>query len=148
MALTDDEFALIGRLTVDVGATAARFRQQATLMIVGAIIVAAIAAARGIWFLVPITLAFGGALYWLGRVAARRWGPERAAPVLRALREAPQDVLSVEHVETSDSRRSLVTHWVVTKTPDGQLRVRAADWEPLIAALVRRSTHVVVNTRR
>jgi hypothetical protein len=59
-------------------------------------------------------------------------------PVLLALRDAPERVQLISHSETSDTRRMFVSHWVVVKTADGQLRVRAKDWEQLMAQLERR----------
>jgi hypothetical protein len=138
MALTDEEIKLIGRLTVDASETSARFVRQAKMITIGAVVVAAISALREIWFLVPITLVFGGGIALIVRAAARKSSPERAAPVLHALREAPDRVVRIEHVETSDSRRIFVRHWVVVKTDHGVLRVLAEDWQPLIAALARR----------
>jgi hypothetical protein len=138
VALTDEEIRLIGRLTADSAETARRFRQQGLVILIGSFVVAGIAALRALWFLVPFALGLGGAIYWLGRVAARKTSPERAAPVLVALREAPERVRSIRHAETSDSRRIFVSHWVEVKTDDGLLRVKADDWRELMDALARR----------
>jgi hypothetical protein len=138
MALTDDEIRLIGRLTADAAETAARFRQQGTIILFGAGAVAVVAAARGLWPLVPLSLALGAGIFALGRLAAKRSSPERAKPVLRALHEAPERVRTIEHMVTSDSRKIFVHHWVVVKTDDGLLRVRAEDWETLLSAIARR----------
>jgi hypothetical protein len=138
MSLSDDEIRLIGRLTADSMETAKRFRQQALVILIGSIVVAAIAALREIWFLIPVTLGLGGAIYWLGQVAARKTSPERAAPVLLALREAPERVRAIKHSETSDSRRIFVRHWVEVKTDDGLLKIQAEDWRELMDALARR----------
>jgi hypothetical protein len=146
MPLTTDEMKLIGRLTADAAETAARFRRQGNIILAGAIAVAAIAALRGIWFLVPVCLLFGAGLAALGRLAAKRSGPERAAPVLQALREAPWQVKTIQHSETSDSRRMFVSHWVVVTTEDGGLlRVRANDdWQALMDQIAKRCPQATV----
>jgi hypothetical protein len=138
VALSDDEIRLIGRLTADSAETARRFRQQGLVILIGSFVVAGVAALRAIWFLIPITLGLGGGIYWLGRVAARKTSPERAAPVLLALREAPERVRTIQHSITSDSRRIFVSHWVEVKTDDGLLKVKADDWRELMSALARR----------
>lgn len=138
MALRDDEIRLIARLTVDARETAARFRRQSTVILVGSLVVAAIAALRAIWFLVPVCVLFGAGIRLLGRAAANKSSSERSDPVLAALRDAPERVQTIVHHETSDSHRMFVSHWVVVTTADGQLRVRADDWEALIDKLRQR----------
>jgi hypothetical protein len=134
--MTDEERRLVARLTVDAAATPERFRRQAGLIFAGAVAVAGIAALRGIWFLVPIALAGGAVIYALGAAAARKTGAY--APVLDALRTAPERVRRISHLETSDSSRMFVSHWVVIETDDATLRVKADDWRELVDALGRR----------
>ncbi len=143
---------LISRLEMGVGETTRRFRSGGVAIALGSVGVAALCAmraalderARDLWYLVPLCLAFGAALYWLSRVAARKSGPERAAPVLRALREAPERIRSIAHKETSDSRRIFVHQWIEIKTDDGRLFVRADDWRELIETLARRCTNATI----
>ena len=147
MALSDDDIRMIARLTVDAEETPARFRRQGMIAFIGALLVAALAAARAIWFLVPVCVLFGAGLLWLFRVAARKSGADRYGPVLAALREAPERVLTVAHLETSDSHRIFISHWVVVTTADGSLRVRAPDWQSLLAALARRCPGASIKSR-
>ena len=145
MPLTTDEMKLIGRLTADAAETAARFRRQGNIILAGAFVVAGIAAMREIWFLVPICIGMGFGIFALGRAAAKKSGPERAAPVLKALRESPWQVKTIQHTETSDSRRMFVSHWVVVTTDDGVLRVRADDWQLLIDQIAKRCPQATVS---
>jgi hypothetical protein len=145
MPLTEEEIRLIGRLTADVRETADRFRRQGTMIVAGAVVVAAIAAAQGTWFLVPVCLAFGAGIYALSRAVAKKSSPDAAAPVLTALRDAPEQIVSIAHSETSDSRRIFVHHWVTVNTADATLRVRADDWQELMSAIGRRCPNANMN---
>jgi hypothetical protein len=137
-ALKDDELRLIARLSVDAAETPERFRRQGQIMVIGSIVVAALAAVQHIWFLIAVCLVFGGLMLLLFRAAAAKNGPERYEPVLRALREAPERVRTISHAETSDSRRMFVSHWIVVTTDDGLLRVKADDWQTVLAAVAAR----------
>ena len=129
---------LIARLEKGVTEAQSQFTVQGTIIAVGSVVVAAIAALREIWFLVPVCLLFGAGIFWLARVASRRNSPERAAPVLAALRDAPERVTRIVHQVTSDSRGVFVTHWIGVGTADGHLHVKAPDWSALLERLTER----------
>ena len=142
--MTEEEIRLVARLTADVQETGARFRRQAVIIMFGAVVVAAIAAVQQAWGLMAFVLLFGGGLFWIGRRAASGNSPERAAPVLLALRDAPERVKTISHMVTSDSKRIFVSHWVTVKTDDGHLHVKAQDWEQLIGKLEQRCPNATV----
>jgi hypothetical protein len=135
----DAELAkMIERLEAGVVETGRHFGSGGTVIAVGSVVVAGIAALREIWFLVPICLLFGASILALSRLAQRKNSPARAAPVLAALRDAPERVTKIVHMVTSDSHGVFVTHWITVVTADGRLHVRADDWKELLDALARR----------
>jgi hypothetical protein len=136
--MSDETISLVKRLAADVEETSARFRRHGTLFLIGAVLFAVLTAAQKMWTETFVCLGLGVALFVLGRFAAKKSGPAAAEPVLWALRDEPERVEEISHTTTSDSRRIFVSHWVVVKTRDGKLRVRADDWEQLIAQLQRR----------
>lgn len=136
--MSDDVAPLIRRLEAAIDETRRKYMTGGKLVVVGSVVVAGLAAVRHIWFLVPVCLVFGAAMYLLMRVAIKRTGSAVAAPVLRALADTPDRVLTVEHRQTSDSMRLFVTDWIEVKTADGRLFVRAPDWESLIEQLAHR----------
>ena len=129
---------MVARLEAGVVDTGRRFGSGGTVIAVGAVVVAVIATVREIWVLVPICLAFGAGILALSRLAQRRNSPARAAPVLAALREAPERVTRIVHMVTSDSHGLFESHWISVGTKDGHLHVRADDWKELLDALARR----------
>ena len=129
---------LLVRLEQGVNETAAGFRRGMTAIGVGAVVVAAIAAVRQLWVLVPIALLFGAAIVWLGSAAGKKTSPARMKPVLDAVRDAPERVVLVRHYETSDSARLFVRHWLEIKTAEHRLVLQATDWEQLLGYLQRR----------
>src|SRR6188768_828393 len=94
--------ALVKRLEAGIAETTGKFRSQGTLIIIGSVAVGGLAALRQIWFLVPVCLLFGAGIYLLMSTAAKNSGPERAAPVLEALRLAPGRITRITHKITSD----------------------------------------------
>lgn len=129
---------LLVRLEQGVKETAAGFRGGMIAVGVGAICVALLAAARGIWFLVPIALLGGAGIAAIGAAARRKTSPERMQPVLDAVRDAPEVVVLVRHYETSDSARIFVRQWLELKTAKHRLVLQAPDWEQLFGYLARR----------
>jgi hypothetical protein len=129
---------MVARLEAGVTDTAGRFGSTGTVIAVGSVVVAAIAAVREIWALVPMCLVFGAGVLFLSRLAQRRNSPARAAPVLAALRDAPERVTRIVHMVTSDSHGVFETHWIGVGTGDGHLHVRADDWKELLDGLTRR----------
>ena len=109
MANDPEVEALVRRFESGIAETTAKFRSQGLMICIGAVVVAGIAALRQLWVLVPLCLLFGAAIYFLMRAAARNSGPERAAPVIEALRFAPGRVKKIAHVVTG---KSIVTHWI------------------------------------
>jgi len=130
---------LLARLEKGVADTRQQFGSGGTVIAVGSVVVAGIAALRAIWFLVPVCLLFGAGAFALARLAQRKNSPERAAPVLVALRDAPERVTRIVHMVTSDSRGVFQTHWITVGTGGaGHLHVRADDWKELLEVLARR----------
>lgn len=128
--------ALIRRFESGIAETTAKFRSQGLAICIGSAAVAGLAAVRQLWFLVPLCLLFGAAIWFLMRAAARNSGPERAAPVLEALRLAPGRIKRISHRVTGDS---FVTHWIEVISDEGRIFVRADDdWEALLEPLARR----------
>jgi hypothetical protein len=137
--LTDAELtSLLVRLEGAIAHTGERYKSQGTLVVVGSVVVAGLSALREIWFLVPVCLVFGAAIVFLMRGAIRNTGMSKAAPVLAALRDAPEQVRSLGHVVTSDSLGLFVTDWIEIKTANGRIFVRAEDWRVLLETLTRR----------
>jgi hypothetical protein len=137
--------ALIQRFERGIAETTAKFHSQGTVIVVGAVLFAGVAAVQQTWFLIPVCLGFAAGIFWLMKVAARNSGPERAAPVLEALKHAPGRVTRVSHRTTSDSKRIFVTHWVEVISDEGRIFVRANDdWEQLLAAVSKRCPQAAV----
>lgn len=131
--------ALLRRFEAGIAETTAKFRSQGTLIVVGSAVTAGLAAARQIWFLVPVCVVFGVAIWFLMKAAANNAGPERAAPVLEALRIAPGRIKKIAHRVTSDSKRMFETHWIEVVSDEGRIFVRADDdWQKLLEPLARR----------
>jgi len=66
--------------------------------------------ASKVWF-----FAVFGAVFFGGLAAGMAWVEKRymsTNPVLTALIERPDEIVKVRHIETSDTRRLFVTHWV------------------------------------
>jgi hypothetical protein len=137
--------ALLLRFETRIDETTARFRSQARKVAIGAAVVAGLAALRQAWVLVLLCLACGTAIYVFLRGAAWRSGPERAAPVLEALRYAPERVTHISHRVTSDSKRRTLTHWLEVKSDRGRIFVRADDWAALIGPLARRCPRAAID---
>jgi hypothetical protein len=145
-ALSIEELAdLLVSMERAVADTARGFQRGFTAIAIGAGVVAAIAAARGIWFLVPMCAVFAGGLYLLLRKAAQRTSPERMAPVLTAMRDAPERIVLVRHYTTSDSHRVFVSHWLEVKTSEHRLIMKVqGEWQRLFDAMKRRCPHAKV----
>jgi hypothetical protein len=63
----------------------------------------------------------------------------RRSPALFALLERPEDVVSVTHYTTSDSRGLFVSHWLRVRTAGGQVPLRIDAGDVSVAqALARR----------
>lgn len=139
MSTDPDVSTLIQRFERGIVETTDKFRSQGMMIVIGSGAMAGLAALRQIWFLVPVCGAFGLGIWFLMRAAAKNSGPERAAPVLEALRRAPGRITLVAHRETSDSKRLFVTHWVEVLSDDGgRIYVRADDdWRLLLERLSR-----------
>jgi hypothetical protein len=129
---------MVARLEAGVADTGRHFASTGTVIAVGSVVVAGIAALRAIWFLVPVCLLFGAGIWALMRRAQHKTSPERAAPVLAALRDAPERVTRIAHLVTSDSHGIFETHWINVGTSDGRLHIRADDWKELLEALTHR----------
>ena len=131
--------ALLRRFEAGIAETTAKFKSQGTMIVVGSVVVAGLSAARQIWFLVPVCLVFGVATWFLMKAATRNSGPERAAPVLEALRIAPGRIKRIAHQAMSDSKRLFVTHWIRVEVDGGHIFMRADDdWQVLLEQLARR----------
>ena len=138
--------ALVDRLDAGLGATARGFHRNAGL--VGALFVgiATIAFAREMVAEAIVSLCLGAAIVALGLFAARRNQPERMRPVLDAVRDRPELVLTVKHSTTSDSRQMFVTHWINIGTANAHLLLRANDdWNQLLQQLSRRCPTAAVD---
>ncbi len=140
--------ALLRRLETGIAETVGKWKSQGTMIMVGSVIVAGLAAVRQIWFLVPICLLFGVGIYFLMRAATRNSGPEKAAPVLEALRIAPGRIKKIGHRTTSDSKGIFVTHWIDVVGDEGHIMVRADDdWRALLEQLATRCPQAAVSGR-
>lgn len=136
---------LVKRFERGIEETTGKFRSQGMTIVIGSVVVAGLAALREIWFLVPICLLFGVAVWFLMRAAARNSGPEKAAPVLEALQRAPGRVKRISHRVTSDSKRLFITHWVEVISDEGRISIRADDdWSALLDAVARRCPQAVL----
>ena len=81
----------------------------------------------------------GIGILFVGRAAARKTAPARMQPVMDAVRDAPDRVVSLRHYTTSDSRGMFVSHWLEIKTADHRLVMKAQDdWAELLGYLARR----------
>lgn len=129
---------LILRFERGIAETTAKFKSQGTMIVIGSVVMAGLAALRQIWFLIPVCVLFAVGIWFLMRAAARNSGPERAGPVLEALRHAPGRVKRISHRVTSDSKRLFVTHWLEVISDEGRIYVRADDWQALMERLARR----------
>jgi hypothetical protein len=144
-ALDPDLASLLRRLESGIAETTAKWKSQGTMIIVGSVAMAGLSAVRQIWFLVPVCLLFGVGIYFLMNAATRNSGPEKAAPVLEALRIAPGRITKIGHRITSDSKRLFVTHWIDVVSDEGHIMVRADDdWRPLLGQLARRCPQATV----
>ena len=130
--------ALFARLERGVAETAAGFTRGA-LLIGGLFFLMSIAlVAKGAWGVALLAGGFGAALVLLGVVAARRTSPERMRPVIEALRSSPETIVSVGHMQTSDSRKMFRTQWIEVKTAEHRLFIKANDdWQELLDRLQR-----------
>lgn len=129
--------ALIRRFETGIGETTAKFKSQGQVIVIGAVVMAGLAAVRQIWFLIPVCLLSGVAIWFLMRAAVKKSGPERAAPVLEALRLAPGRIKKISHRVTSG--RMVVTHWIEVLSDEGRIFVRADDdWAALLESVSKR----------
>ena len=145
MKAPEDELpALIRRFETGIAETTAKFRSQGTMLVIGSAVMAGLAAVRQLWFLVPVCLLLGIGIWFLMRAAARNSGPERAAPVLEALRHAPGRVRRISHRELRGSKGLFITHWVEVISDEGRIYVRADDWQALLEVLARRCPQAAV----
>lgn len=137
--------SLLRRLETGIAETTAKWKSQGTMIIVGSVAMSGLSAVRQIWFLVPVCLLFGVGIYFLMNAAAKNSGPERAAPVLEALRVAPGRIKRIGHRITSDSKRIFVTHWIDVAGDEGHLMVRADDdWRALLEQLAKRCPQATI----
>jgi hypothetical protein len=141
----DEQARLLSRLEGALNDTSAGFARGGVL-VCGVFLVCAIAfAAKGAWFAVGFSAAFGVVILLIMRVAIRRNATEKMRPVFEAVRDAPERVTLLHHYQTSDSQRMFVTHWVLIKTAEGHLLVKAKDdWEELLEMLQRRCPNAQV----
>lgn len=141
----DEQARLLSRLEVALNDTSAGFARGG-LLVCGLFLAFAIAfAVTGAWFGVGFSAFFGVGIFWLMRVAVRRNAPEKMRPVFEAVRDAPERVTLLHHYQTSDSRRVFETHWVLIKTAERHLLVKAKDdWQELLAMLQRRCPNAQV----
>ena len=92
-----------------------------------------------LWSVAGFVALVGGVIMFIGRAAARKTAPARMQPVMDAVRDAPDQVVSVRHYTTSDSRGLFVSHWLEVKTADHRLVMKAQDdWAELLGYLARR----------
>lgn len=137
--LTPEAEDLVARLERALHETGAGF-QSGGMWVTGLFTVCAVIfAVRQFWAGMVFSALFGGGVFLLMRAAARKNTPERMRPVVDAVRDAPERVVSIRHYQTSDSLRLFVTHWLMIKTADAHLLAKAKDdWEPVLAMLKRR----------
>lgn len=135
--------ALLVRLEQGVGQTAKGFR-RGTFFVGGLFFAMALLYVQHLEIAAFIA-AFGAVLILLGTIAVRRNAPERMAPVLAALRDAPDRIELIRHYTTSDSRRIFVTNWIEVKTDQHRLLVKAnTDWDRVLEQLAQRCPHAEV----
>lgn len=113
---------------------------------VGAVI-ALLAIARGIWFLVPVGVVFGVGLTWLMLWSrGKSIDPERS-PVLRAIALEPERVVRVTYRTASSSSGAFKTHWLRIHLDTGKTRgikVDEADIHATARALARRCPNAAI----
>ena len=132
---------LVSRLDDGVRETAGRFRVQMGMvaLLFGAL--AALFGWSGSWGACALAGAFAVGVFLLGYAAAKKTAPEKMQPVVDAVRNQPEAIVSVRHYETSNSTRVFVTQWIEVKTAGHRLIVKAPDHEKLFALLQQRCPH-------
>lgn len=102
-------------------------------------------AAMDAWAFAGLMTLVGVGVLWATHATARNNAPEKMRPVLEAVRDAPERVTLLHHSESSDSNYMSSTHWVLIRTTEGHLLVRAThDWQELLAMLQRRCSNAKV----
>ena len=130
---------LMTRLDQGLHETAAGFTRGT--MWVGALffVIAVSFAVQGAWGAAAFGGVFGGAIVALGVVAARKNTPEKMRPVVEAVRDAPERVVSLRHYQTSDTRRVFVTDWLEIRTAEHRMIFKAKkDWQDVLDLLKQR----------
>jgi hypothetical protein len=137
---------LVARLEDGVMRTAAGIRSSMAWVAALFFGFAAWSLAHGEWGTALFIGAFGVGAVVIGVMGARNTSPARMRPVVDAVRDRPELVMSVRHSTTSGSRRIVVTHWIEVRTKDHRLFIKANDdWPVLLEALSRRCPHAALD---